>query len=167
MVAAMNHPPSPDLRPVPAPRAIVYCRVSTSRQEEDGTSLDTQEAAGRAYCAERGYAVVAVFREVYSGAEFYSRKHLAEARRMLRDGEADVLVSYAIDRLSRRQSHVAIVADEVEVLPGNARSSASWAAREGELGGRNVAWSVEPCPARLGASAPKNAAPAIQATRRA
>ena len=50
-------------------RAIIYCRVSTSAQEEDGTSLDTQEDAGRAHCVSRKYEIVAVFREMFSGAE--------------------------------------------------------------------------------------------------
>ena len=35
-------------------RAAIYCRVSSRGQADEGTSLDTQEAAARAYCAERG-----------------------------------------------------------------------------------------------------------------
>ncbi len=40
----------------------IYCRVSTDPQE-DNTSLDEQEAAGRAYCQEHGYIVGMVHRE--------------------------------------------------------------------------------------------------------
>ena len=40
-----------------AMRAAIYCRVSTSAQEEDGTSLTTQEAACRKYASEHGYIV--------------------------------------------------------------------------------------------------------------
>src|SRR5687768_1991081 len=79
--------------PPPVARAGISCRVSTPRQEEDGTSLDTQQAACHAHCAERGHAVAAVFREVFTGAKYRERPDLGTARRMLRDGEADVLVS--------------------------------------------------------------------------
>jgi hypothetical protein len=55
-------------------------------------------------------------------------------------------------------------ADDVDVLPGNARSTATRAATEGALAGRNEVWSEDPAPARLGAKAAMNAASAIQAT---
>ena len=56
-----------------------------------------------------------------------------------------------------------IVADEAEVLPGKARSSASWAAFDGAPAGRNDVWSVEPEPARLGANSPMNTPAMTQA----
>ncbi len=40
----------------PQPRALIYVRVSTAGQE-DGTSLETQEAQCRWYAAEHGYTV--------------------------------------------------------------------------------------------------------------
>jgi hypothetical protein len=36
--------------------ADIYCRVSTD-QQEDNTSLDEQEAAGRQYCKEHGLSI--------------------------------------------------------------------------------------------------------------
>ena len=39
------------------PIAAIYGRVSTPGQEAEGISLDSQEAACRAYAAEHGYAV--------------------------------------------------------------------------------------------------------------
>ena len=49
--------------------AAIYVRVSTAAQEEDGTSLDTQEAACRRYATERGWSVddAHVYREQFSG----------------------------------------------------------------------------------------------------
>src|SRR3712207_1616173 len=64
-------------QPISQPRAAVYVRVSTDKQE-DNTSLDTQEAACRAYAAEHGYTVVGVWREVYSGARLHERPQLAD-----------------------------------------------------------------------------------------
>jgi site-specific DNA recombinase len=52
-------------------KAAIYCRVSTAGQEEDGTSLDTQEARCRQYATTQGYTVeeAHVYREVYTGTE--------------------------------------------------------------------------------------------------
>ena len=96
-------------------RAVIYTRVSTSAQEQVGTSLDTQEERCRAYAAERGWQIVAVERETYSGADLFGRPRLSAVREMLRAGGADILLAYALDRLSRKQTHVAIIADEAEL----------------------------------------------------
>lgn len=95
-------------------RAIVYTRVSGAAQEQDGTSLDTQADRCLAYAEERGWQVVAVEREVHTGADLFGRPRLTAVREMLRDSRADVLLAYALDRLSRKQTHVAIIAEEAE-----------------------------------------------------
>jgi len=38
-------------------RALIYSRVSTDAQERDGSSLDTQERACRAYAQAKGWVV--------------------------------------------------------------------------------------------------------------
>jgi site-specific DNA recombinase len=43
-----------------------------------------------------------------------ARPQLGAARQAVRDGAADTLLCYAVDRLGRKQAHVAIVADDVE-----------------------------------------------------
>ena len=52
-------------------KAAIYCRVSTSRQEEEGTSLETQLAHCRAYAVSYGHEVddSRVFLEQASGAD--------------------------------------------------------------------------------------------------
>ena len=97
-------------------RAAVYARVSTAKQEDEGTSLDTQEAACRAYCGERGYAVVEphVYREVWSGAELWDRPKLSEVRAAGRERAVDVIVAYCIDRLSRDPVHLGVIVSEAE-----------------------------------------------------
>ncbi len=94
----------------------IYVRVSSAHQQDGGTSLETQEARCREYAAERGYAVVEsrVYREVYTGAEWRERPRLTELRAAGKRGEVTVVVAYAVDRLSRKQAHLAIVADELE-----------------------------------------------------
>jgi DNA invertase Pin-like site-specific DNA recombinase len=53
----------------------IYCRVSTDDQE-DNTSLDTQEAEARVYCKERGFIVGMIHKEVFSGYKYRERKKL-------------------------------------------------------------------------------------------
>ncbi len=94
-------------------RAAVYVRVSSALQE-DGASLETQEEGCRKYAAEHGYQVVAFFREVHTGVDLHERPELTAAREAIRAGEIDVLIAYAVDRLSRSQAHVYIIADEAD-----------------------------------------------------
>ena len=98
------------------PRAGIYVRVSTGGQEQDGTSLETQEAACRAYAAQHGYIVSEghVYREVHSGADLHGRPLLTAMRAAVRARQVDAVVCYALDRLSRKQTHVAIVTDDFE-----------------------------------------------------
>jgi site-specific DNA recombinase len=108
-------------QPVSQPRAAIYCRVSTAGQEEDGTSLATQEQRCREYAAERGYTVVDVYRDVHTGMELHERPHLGELRALVRGRQLDALIAYDLDRLSRDQAHIYILDDEatrhgVEVL---------------------------------------------------
>ena len=94
-------------------RAAIYCRVSTDRQEEEGTSLDTQRDRARQYCAQHGYQAAAEFREVYSGFEL-RRPELDRLRQLIRAGAVDIVVCYAVDRLGRNQAHLAILLHEMD-----------------------------------------------------
>jgi site-specific DNA recombinase len=93
-------------------RAAIYCRVSSAGQE-DGYSLETQEARCRAFAADRGWAVAAVFRDVHTGAEWRERPGLSRLRDAVRSNDVDVVIAFALDRLSRKQAHVAILAEEI------------------------------------------------------
>ncbi len=89
-------------------RAAIYTRVSTAKQGEEGTSLDTHEGRARAYCAERGYAVDEghVYRETHTGADLFERPKLAALREAIRRREVDVVVAFALDRITRDQAHL-------------------------------------------------------------
>src|SRR5712692_7940215 len=91
----------------------IYCRVSTDPQE-DNTSLDEQEAAGREYCLEHGYIVGMVHREVFSGYMYREREKLDLMRRRYREGKIQGVVTRTLDRLSRSQVHNAILMEEME-----------------------------------------------------
>jgi site-specific DNA recombinase len=85
---------------VPQPRALVYLRVSSAKQE-DGYSLATQEEGCRRYCEERGYEIVETFREVFTGTEIEHRPQLRALRDRLRRGDIAVVLCYDPDRASR------------------------------------------------------------------
>jgi site-specific DNA recombinase len=91
-------------------QCIIYCRVSSTGQEQ-GYSLDTQEAACRSYAAAEGLAVAAVEREVWSGADRH-RPALDALLNRLTPG--NVVLAYALDRLSRSQVDTAILIDRIE-----------------------------------------------------
>jgi site-specific DNA recombinase len=94
----------------PTERVHIYTRVSSAGQE-DGYSLDTQEAACRAWAQERGLVVATVAREVWSGADRHRPELDALLDRLL---PGDVMIAYALDRLSRSQVDTAILIDRIE-----------------------------------------------------
>ncbi len=97
-------------------RAALYTRVSTRDQEEEGTSLVSQEARCRAYAFEQHYAVDEsnVYRETHTGAQLWERPALSRMREAIRQGNLDVVVAYAIDRLSRNTAHLTVLIEEAE-----------------------------------------------------
>jgi site-specific DNA recombinase len=94
-------------------RAAIYCRVSSAEQQ-DNSSLATQEQSCRRYAAERGWTVVAVYADVHTGAELFERPQLTLLREAMRRGEFDVLLVHALDRLSRKQTHQGLILSEAE-----------------------------------------------------
>jgi len=94
-------------------RVIVYSRVSTDAQERDGTSLDTQERACLDFTRQPGWRVVEAIRDAASGFSL-DRPGIERVRRLLRDGAADVVLAYAVDRLSRNQNHIGVLVDEIQ-----------------------------------------------------
>lgn len=96
-------------------RAAIYSRVS-SRQQEDGTSLETQEARCRLYARERGFTVTEphVFRETYTGELLWERPALTQLREAVRRREVDVVIAFAIDRLSRDPVHLGVILSEAD-----------------------------------------------------
>jgi len=91
----------------------LYCRVSTDPQD-DGTSMEEQERAGREYCAKNGLVVGLVHREVWTGYQYRERKKLSLMRERYREGKIQGVVVRTFDRLSRRQAHAAILLEEMD-----------------------------------------------------
>lgn len=96
-------------------RAVIYCRVSTDKQEQDGESLDYQEEKCKQYAVLHDIEVVLVLREAKSGYIHYSlREKLTLARQFIRDGMADMIIVFDLRRFSRNFVHSAMIFEEIE-----------------------------------------------------
>jgi len=94
-------------------RVLGYCRVSTSMQEEQGSSLDAQKAEIEKYCKSKGLILIDTFKECISGSvEPKERPLLSHILRELETNEVDGIVIYKLDRLSRSiKDTIALLSD--------------------------------------------------------
>ena len=83
--------------------AVIYCRVSTKEQVDEGNSLVTQERLCRDYANKNGYDVVGIFIEEGESAKTMNRKSLHKMINFCRDNKEAInsIIFYKIDRLSR------------------------------------------------------------------
>ena len=90
-------------------RVAIYCRVSTSHQDDEA-----QHAELLALCQRSGWAVALTFRETVSGTK--GPDHRPELRRLLlaaRQRRFDKLVVWSADRLGRSMRHLVNVLHEL------------------------------------------------------
>ena len=96
-------------------RAVIYCRVSTDKQEQDGESLEYQEEKCRQYAELHDIDVFIVLKEAKSGFIHYSlREKLTLARQLVRDDMADMIIVFDLRRFSRNFVHSAMIFEEIE-----------------------------------------------------
>lgn len=101
------------------PKAVLYCRVSTEDQAENGTSLEAQELACLRQAAEMGAQVVATHRdEGVSGRLYMTREGVQKALCNVEAGKANLLIVYSISRLSRDVEHQQAIKKRVERAGG-------------------------------------------------
>jgi len=82
--------------------AVIYCRVS-SKEQVDGTSLESQEIACREYAARNRINIQRVFVERGESAKFADRTQLLELLAFCRNRAhaVDCLLVWKVDRLAR------------------------------------------------------------------
>lgn len=81
-------------------RWVIYCRVSTDKQQKEWDSLDRQERACREYCRNNAINVVWVFKEAFSWKRT-DRVIFNEAISNAIENKANYFVIFDIDRFSR------------------------------------------------------------------
>jgi DNA invertase Pin-like site-specific DNA recombinase len=82
-------------------RTLVYVRVSTREQGDNGYGIEAQRERCSRECESRGWTVAHVVTEVASASPKSKRPELARALRQLEVGQFDALMVSRIDRLSR------------------------------------------------------------------
>ena len=94
-------------------QAALYARVSTDLQEKEQT-IRSQLEALRKYAQDKGYDVVAEYKdEGYSGATL-ERPCLDQLRDALRCGEFDMVLFHSPDRLARKALYQELILEELE-----------------------------------------------------
>ena len=83
--------------------AVIYVRVSTDKQAEQGISLEVQIEQCKAYASKQSYRVAKVFREEGESAKAANRPVLLDMLNYLKQnkGKVAVLIIHKLDRLSR------------------------------------------------------------------
>ena len=82
-------------------RAIIYARVSTEEQKRKGYSIEAQLDACRNYAKARGWEIVGEYDEPKTGKTIKKREKLMHALTFLKEGGADMLLVWRLDRLTR------------------------------------------------------------------
>ena len=84
-------------------RAVIYCRVSTKEQVEDGNSLVMQERICREYAIKNGYEIAEVFIEQGESAKSADRTQLQILLKYcaIKKHGISAVIAYKLDRVSR------------------------------------------------------------------
>lgn len=84
------------------PQAVIYCRVSTKHQVDEGNSLSTQERLCREYALKQGYEVAAVYIEKGESAKTKDRTELQKMMSFcaIKKNNVSYVVVYKLDRFS-------------------------------------------------------------------
>jgi site-specific DNA recombinase len=82
-------------------RAVIYARVSTEEQAEEGHSIDAQLRIVREFCAHRGWTIVGEYVDPGRSGRTLKRPRM---QALIADAQLhlfDVVVVHKLDRLSR------------------------------------------------------------------
>jgi len=93
--------------------AIGYVRVSTEEQAREGVSIEAQEERIRALATAKGWSLVKIIKDAgYSGKNL-CRPGAKSLIDICRKAEADVVIVYKVDRLTRKQKDLWFILEEV------------------------------------------------------
>ncbi|MGI4791306.1 MAG: recombinase family protein [Janthinobacterium lividum] len=101
------------------PGAVIYTRVSTNEQVENGTSLASQRDACMRVAQNLGLEVVDICEDAgVSGTRYQTREGINKALKYIESGQASVLIATKIDRVGRSAKVVLDVVDRIEKANG-------------------------------------------------
>lgn len=94
-------------------KVVLYIRVSTKGQAEDGYSLDFQKEKLLSYCKAMDYAVVGIYSDNgYTGSNL-ERPGIQRIIEEAPTNKFDAVLVYKLDRLSRSQKHTMYMLEDV------------------------------------------------------
>ena len=94
---------------------VLYIRVSTPEQAEEGFSLAAQETELRAYCDKKGYNVAAVYQDAgLSGKDIEGRPELRKLLHDVTAGSFDAVIVWSLSRFTRSLSDLCSACDHIE-----------------------------------------------------
>ena len=93
-------------------RAVIYARFSTDMQRD--ASIDDQIRTCRDYAKRQGLEVVEVFSDKATSGASLMRSGIQNLLRSASAGQCDVVISEALDRLSRNQADIASIYQKLE-----------------------------------------------------
>ena len=92
--------------------AIGYVRVSTTKQVNDGVSIDAQKDKIRAWCHLHDYELISIYEDAgISGSSMKNRQALLDALSALKQDHA--FVCFSLSRLSRRLEDMLHISNEI------------------------------------------------------
>ncbi len=91
----------------------IYVRVSTEEQAKSGYSLESQILACQKFIAANAYATADIYKDDGYSGEFIERPGLKRLRNDLYGKLINQVFVYDPDRLSRKLSHMLLLADEI------------------------------------------------------
>lgn len=94
-------------------KVFLYIRVSTESQFEDGYSIDEQKDRLLAYCKAHGWIVVAIFIDPGHSGSNLNRPAMQTMIEAVERKDADAVLVYKLDRLSRSQKDTLYLIEDV------------------------------------------------------
>ena len=94
---------------------VIYNRVSTEEQGENGVSLQAMESACRAFIVSQGGQLIKIYTDVKSGGDL-NRPHLQELLQDIKNNAIpiDTILVWRLDRLGRSMKHLIEMITQLE-----------------------------------------------------
>jgi site-specific DNA recombinase len=98
-------------------KAIIFTRVSTKEQADEGYSLEAQEKLLREYSGKQNFKIIKVYKIAETASKEMVRKSFKEVFEYTNKNKVDIIVCEKIDRLTRNLKDAAIADDWVKQDP--------------------------------------------------
>lgn len=97
-------------------KAVIYTRVSTGKQQDNGVSLEAQEEATFKYCTKENMEVVGSYSDAMSGSNSQRPEFIAAVQKVKKEKAA--LVVYSTSRFARNAVDQLLIEQELREAGG-------------------------------------------------